>query len=148
MHDRRGAEADWPGPYYLLPVACAALWLAAVSMMPRAVCQNASTPPGGALRIDKADMPTAINQLPDKNEQMRSHDRAAMRKNFDAANTLRIQQIAGETEKLLRLAQDLKAQMEKTEEKPLPAILLREAEIIELLAHDVQEKMAKTVGGG
>jgi hypothetical protein len=115
---------------------------------PFAICQSASTPPGGALRIDKADMPTAINQPPDKNAQLQSRDQDAVRKNFDAANALRIRQIADETEKLLILAKDLKAQMEKMGDKPLPSILQREAEIIELLAHDVQAKMTKTVGAG
>ena len=33
-------------------------------------------------------------------------------------------------------------------DKPLPNRLVREAQVIELLAHDVQTKMTLSVGGG
>jgi len=70
------------------------------------------------------------------------------RQNFDAANALREKQINDETAKLLILAKDLKSQMDKLGDRPLPDRLLREAEVIELLAHDVQTKMTLTVSGG
>ncbi len=68
--------------------------------------------------------------------------------NFDAANALREKQIDDESTKLLILADDLKRQMDKLGNRPVSGRLLREAEVIELLAHDVQTKMTMTVGGG
>jgi hypothetical protein len=68
--------------------------------------------------------------------------------NFDAANALRTKQIIDDTTKLLILSRDLKAKTDKIGNEPLPKILVREAEVIELLAHDVQRKMKLTVGGG
>ena len=66
----------------------------------------------------------------------------------EALNALRQRQIAEETVKLLILARDLKSQMDKLGEQPMPALLLREAEVIEILARDVQAKMTLTVGPG
>lgn len=67
---------------------------------------------------------------------------------FDAANALRQRQIDDESTKLLILANDLKQQMDKLGDRPVSGRLLREAKLIELLAHDVQSKMIVTVGGG
>jgi hypothetical protein len=113
----------------------------------RATAQGSVTP-GGALRTDKVDMPTAINQPPDANAQLIARQHRKGLRNFDVANALRQRQIAEETVKLLILARDLKSQMDKVGEQPLPALLLREAEVIEILARDVQAKMTLTVGPG
>jgi hypothetical protein len=88
------------------------------------------------------------NRPPDKNEQMKMNQAQQKKENFDAANALREKQIDDETVKLLILAKDLKLQMDKLGDNPLPNKLVREAEVIELLAHDVQTKMTLTVKGG
>jgi hypothetical protein len=43
---------------------------------------------------------------------------------------------------------DVKAQMDKIGDRPLPPTLIRETEVIEILADDVHAKMTLTVGGG
>lgn len=103
---------------------------------------------GGALRMDKADLPTAVNQPPDINARLRMRVRQARRPNFDAANRLRIRQISDETTRLLILAKDLQAQIQKLGERPLTVLLIRETEVIEILAHDVQFRMLLSVGAG
>ena len=87
------------------------------------------------------------NRLPDINDQMVMKQQLAKKQNFDAANALRTQQIADEATKLLILAKDMKSQMDKLGDQPLPDKVIREAEVIEILAHDVQAKMTLTVGG-
>ena len=77
---------------------------------------------------------------------MRSRRNRIARQNFDAANALRQRQIVDETMKLLLLARDLKSQMDKVGGQPMPAALLREAEVIEILARDVQQRMVLVVG--
>jgi hypothetical protein len=86
--------------------------------------------------------------MPDANDKMLMNQAHQRSENFDAANALRERQINDESLKLLILARDLKAQMDKLGDKPVPNRLLREAEVIELLAHDVQTKMTLTVKGG
>ncbi len=100
-------------------------------------------PPGP----DSIILPEA-NRPPDANARMRMDEKRAKQKNFDAANALRTRQIDDDAAKLLILARDLKAQMDKVGNNPLPDRILREAEVIELLARDVQNRMTLTVGGG
>jgi hypothetical protein len=88
------------------------------------------------------------NHLPDANDKMLMNQAHQKKQNFDVANALREKQINDESVKLLILAKDLKAQMDKLGDNPVPNKLLREAEVIELLAHDVQTKMTLTVSGG
>lgn len=107
----------------------------------------------GQNSISAPPRPTSIllpeaNHLPDANDKMLMNQVHQKRQNFDAANALREKQINDETAKLLILAKDLKSQMDKLGDRPLPDRLLREAEVIELLAHDVQTKMTLTVSGG
>jgi hypothetical protein len=109
---------------------------------------QSSITPGGALRTDKVDLPTPINQPPDAIAQMKSREHRAGQQKFDIFNALRQRQIADETLKLLILARDLKSQMDNMGAQPMPARLLREAEVIEILARDVQAKMTLTVGAG
>ena len=83
----------------------------------------------------------------DANDIMRMHQNKLTKQNFDAVNALRDKQIHDESTKLLILARDLKAQMDLLGDAPPSPRLLREAQVIELLAHDVQTKMTLTVGG-
>ena len=87
-----------------------------------------------------------VNRLPDANDQMKMSEQRAKKKNFDAANAVRAQQINDDATKLLILARDLNSEIDKLGDKPLPDRLLREAEVIELLAHDVQRRMTLMVG--
>jgi hypothetical protein len=96
----------------------------------------------------KAEVDKTNNQPPDPNALLRSRNRQTGLQKFDAANALRQSQIVEETVKLLILARDLKSQMDKVGDQPLPAMLLREAEVIEILARDVQAKMTLTIGPG
>lgn len=107
--------------------------------------QNPTTP-GGALRMDKVNLPTPNNQLPDPNAQMHMHDQQTRQQNFAAANAERKKQIAEDTVKLLKLAIDLKAEVDKTTKDTLSLNVIRKADEIEKLAHNVKEKMKLTVG--
>ncbi len=87
------------------------------------------------------------NRPPDANAQMRMGQQRRRADNFDAANALRQRQINDETTKLLILASDLKMQMDKLGDRPISDRLMREAEVIESLAQDVQKKMTLTIKG-
>ena len=121
--------------------ACLALLVALGGM-----AQNSATPPCGALRIDKVDDPTPINQAPDANPQMKMHDQEAKELTYAQANAERRKQIAEDSAKLLKLANDLKAEVDKTTKDTLSLNVIRKADEIEHLAHSVKEKMRLTVG--
>ncbi len=77
-----------------------------------------------------------LNDLTEKN---------AKKKKFDVANAERKRIIDDEANKLLILATDLKAKADNLGSGPLTPAMVREAEVIEILANDVKEKMKLTV---
>jgi hypothetical protein len=88
-----------------------------------------------------------VNRPPDANEQMAMHEQNAKKANFDAANLERKRQIADDSAKLLKLASDLKSEVDKTSKDTLSLGVIRKADEIEKLAHNVKEKMKLTMGG-
>ena len=133
--------------------SCSMLWTTAGCMVlmcvaflgtPGALAQQEIPPEG--LRTDKIDVPTPINQPPDANVLMKARERQLKLRNFDKVNAVRMQQITDEAGKLLILARDLNSQMDKIGEQSLPPALIREIEVIQILAHDVQSKMTLTIG--
>jgi hypothetical protein len=88
------------------------------------------------------------NRLPDANDQMEMHEQQAKKQDFATANAERKKQIADDSAKLLKLATDLKSEVDKTAKDTLSLNVIRKAEEIERLAHSVKEKMKLTVGQG
>lgn len=86
------------------------------------------------------------NRPPDANAQMEMRQKTAKKQDFDTVNAMRIKQINDDATKLLILTRDLNEKMSKLGKEPMPPNLVREAEVIEILAHDVQTKMTLTVG--
>jgi hypothetical protein len=84
--------------------------------------------------------------LPDVNKQMQMHEQQAKKQNFEAVNTQRKKIIADESALLLKLATDLKTEVDKTNKDELSLNVIRKADMVEKLAHDMKEKMKLTVG--
>jgi hypothetical protein len=61
-------------------------------------------------------------------------------------NRVRQQQLADDTAKLLALATELKAEMDKTSKDTLNMSYVRKAEQIEKLAHQLRDKMKASLG--
>jgi hypothetical protein len=76
---------------------------------------------------------------------MKMHEDNSKQQNFEAANALRKKQIADESALLLKLATDLKSEVDKTNKDTLSISVVRKAEAIEKLAHDVKLKMKQSV---
>lgn len=85
------------------------------------------------------------NRTLDPHELKELEQRNAKRRNLDAANAERKRVIDDETNKLLILARDLKAKTDNIGNGMLTPTMVREAEVIEILANDVKEKMKLTV---
>jgi hypothetical protein len=88
------------------------------------------------------------NRLPDANDQMEMHEQQAKKQDFATANAERKRQIADDSAKLVKLATDLKTEVDKTTKDTLSVNVIRKAEEIERLARSVKEKMKLTVGQG
>jgi len=96
---------------------------------------------------DKSIHDPALTTPPDANAQMEMREQQTQKQDFAAANEERKKQISEDTAKLLKLAADLKAEVDKTNKDTLSLNVIRKADEIERLAHNVKEKMKLTVGG-
>jgi hypothetical protein len=92
------------------------------------------------------NLPEFLNRLPDANDQARMRQQQSVEQNFEAANAYRKKQIAEDSAKLLKLAAELKTEVDKTNKDTLSLSVIRKADAIEKLARDVKEKMKLTVG--
>jgi hypothetical protein len=91
-------------------------------------------------------LPPELNRVPDSNQANEINGQQADKQSFEAANAERKKQINSESAKLLKLATELKAEVDKTDKDTLSVGVIRKAEEIEKLAHSVKEKMQLTVG--
>lgn len=149
MHHLRNRKVDglrFAGQGFLFRILCACLATAGAFLC--SIPLRAQTNPLPAPHPRPSLLSPEANNPPDANDQMMMRQREKKEQNFDALNALRQQQIVSDAAKLLILTNDLKAKMQKLGNKPFPPIMVREAEVIEVLAHDVQTKMSLTVGGG
>ncbi|MGA2218979.1 MAG: hypothetical protein ABSG51_12875 [Terracidiphilus sp.] len=92
--------------------------------------------------------PPSVTRIPDANAQSDINGQNAKDKSFEEANAERKKQIASDSAKLLKLATDLKTEVDKTNKDTLSLNVIRKADEIEKLAHDVKEKMKLSVGPG
>ena len=98
-------------------------------------------------RTPKPILLPEASRPPDKNDVMVMNQQNLKNQSFEAANAERKRQMDDESTKLLLLAKDLKAQTDKLGDSPLTRRAVREAEVIEILARDLKDKMKLTVGG-
>ena len=128
------------------------LWsgLAASAVLATFVATYAQAPSSqnpGTPTYNKPILSPEANRLPDKNEQMTMHEQQGKKANFEAANLERKRQIADDSTRLLKLASDLKSEVDKTSKDTLSLGVIRKADEIEKLAHTVKEKMKLTMNG-
>jgi hypothetical protein len=92
-------------------------------------------------------LPPSITRAPDANQQNDINQQKTQQQNFEAINAERKKQIGDDSARLLKLAVDLKTEVDKTTKDTLSISVIRKADAIEKLAHDVKEKMKLSVGG-
>lgn len=95
---------------------------------------------------DKSIHDPSVTALPDANAQMQMRQQQAKNQSYEAANIERKKQIAEDSALLLKLATDLKTEVDKTDKDTLSVGVIRKADAIERLAHNVKEKMKLTIG--
>ncbi len=146
-----GMKTFSPEAHGCLPPICLRAWglaaaLAVILAPHRVAGQTIPEPITAPPRPTTILLPEA-NRIPDANAQMEMRERNAKQQDFAAANLERKKQIADDTGKLLKLAGDLKAEVDKANKDTLSLSVIRKADEIERLAKIVKEKMKLSVGG-
>ncbi len=100
----------------------------------------------GGFQNSYPHLPPELNRVPDNNQIDDINAHQAKNQSFEAANAERKKQIGDESAKLLKLAKDLKSEVDKTSKDTLSLGVIRKADEIEKLADDIKEKMKLTVG--
>jgi len=90
---------------------------------------------------------SVIHQPDTSNEERKTGGAPARQPDVDAASAERKAQLSDESARLLTLAVALKAEVDKTNKDMLSLNVIRKAEEIEKLAHDVKAKMKLSAGG-
>jgi hypothetical protein len=136
----RGAGQATRRHWARILVSCAVVAAFAGVVGPGQSGQNPGMPKGTTISNNGAF------PLPDANKQMELHQQQAKKQDFEMVNAERKKIIADESALLLKLATDLKTEVDKTNKDTLSINVIRKADTIEKLAHDVKEKMKLTVG--
>ena len=97
--------------------------------------------PSAAAHHDTPWIPQDAIRLPDKNAQIEMQEQKSKNQSYQIANAARKKQIADDAARLLQLATELKAEVDKTNQETLSLNVIRKADTIEKLAHGVKEKM-------
>ena len=117
----------------------------AFAPMPVATQSTLQTTPHSQ-RADRTVFCSPRPMSPDANDQMEMREQQVKKQDFSAANIERKKQISDDSAKLLKLAADLKSEVDKTTKDTLSINVIRKADEIEKLAHSVKEKMKLTIG--
>jgi hypothetical protein len=131
----------WARLVLILPLFAVATVLATAQNNAQWPLANSTPRPTGIL------LPAA-NRLPDANQVMEMREKKAKDQNFAAANALRKKQMADDTDRMIKLIADLKTEIDKASKDELSLTVIRKADEIERLAHNIKEKMKLTAGPG
>jgi hypothetical protein len=103
---------------------------------------TASAQSGGTYRlmqgVGPGQQPAPRDQEPGSDDELRTKMEKGMAKK---ANQERQAQLRRDTEQLLKLATDLKEEVDKSNENVLSLEVIKKAEEIERLAHSIRDKM-------
>jgi hypothetical protein len=103
---------------------------------------------GEELQAGEPSNPQVATHVPEANSQSEIKGNDSKNKDPEAASAERKRLIADDSEQLLKLATDLKSEVDKTDKDTLSISVIRKAGAIEKLAHDVKEKMKPSAGPG
>ncbi len=124
-------------------------WLRTIALVVGMCAIVGAAQPGQQTPVMDPNKPYLLpqtNRVPDANAQMEMREQQTKDKTFEAINLERKKQIAADSARLLKLATDLKAEVDKTNKDTLSVSVIRKADEIEKLAHAVREKMKASVG--
>jgi hypothetical protein len=86
-------------------------------------------------------VPNAVNRVPDANDRDKMQQQQSDADRIEAANAERKKQITTDSEKLIKMATDLKDELDKTDKDTLPVSTIHKIDAIEKLARDMKDKL-------
>jgi hypothetical protein len=100
-------------------------------------------PVGGRALIQQNGtyVPSAVNRVPDANDRDKMQQQQVDESRIEAANAQRKKEVSADSEKLLKMAADLKDELDKTSKDTLSVSTIHKIDAIEKLAHDMKNKM-------
>ena len=130
---QRARKTFWAGVcvFVTVMVATAGAFRLSSQTAPQEPSQDSSKP---------SALPDA-NRAPDTKAVATVHQPQVASKTVGGAGVQRRQEISDDSAKLLKMASDLKAEVDKTNKDTLSLGVIRKAEEIEKLAHSVRDKM-------
>jgi hypothetical protein len=93
------------------------------------------------------NVPDFLNRLPDVNDQARMRQENQNQPNYESVNAIRRKEMNDDAAKLVKLANDLKDELSKTDRDTLSVSAVKKAEQIEKLAKGLKSKMTVTISG-
>lgn len=112
-----------------------AIWVGCVALMAMSWTAEAAGPQVPGKQDQAARVPVATQEQPVEKQQP-----------LDPKVQQQQKQLADDTAKLLELANELKADMDKTTKDTLSLAVVKKAEQVEKLAHKVREEMKASIG--
>jgi len=120
------------------PLQLRTLWIGVLAGA--AAIAIAPTAGGGLQQNASLNPPSEQSSAPGSNPANGANDPQTSTKSLDAANAERKKLVADESARLLKLATDLKAEVDKTTKYTLSLNVIRKADEIERMARDVRKK--------
>jgi hypothetical protein len=120
------------------PLQLRTLWIGVLAGA--AAIAIAPTAGGGLQQNASLNPPSEQSRAPSSNPVNGANDPQASTTSLDAANAERKKLVADESARLLKLATDLKAEVDKTTKYTLSLDVIRKADEIERMARDVRKK--------
>jgi hypothetical protein len=113
--------------------------IALIPVISRALLQQ-NTPPNTPRNV-----PEFLNRQPDFSDQVRMRQNQMNQQNFDAVNALRRKQVTDDSARLIKLADELKTEIDSNSKDTVSQNSLRKIEAIEKLARSIKQKMSVSV---
>jgi len=127
---------------------CATTCVIAGALIFAAVDRGQQAPTGQPVAAGGTDRPASVpqaNHSTAANQPIQTQDSTPKNLIGDAGGAARKKQFSDESARLLKLANELKVEVDKSDKDTLSIAVIKKADEIEKLAHSVREKMKLTV---
>jgi hypothetical protein len=86
-------------------------------------------------------VPNAVNRVPDANDRDKMQQQQSDEARIEAANAERKKQICADSDRLLKMAADLKDELDKTSKDTVSVDTIHKIDAIQKLAKDMKDKL-------
>jgi hypothetical protein len=95
----------------------------------------------GLMQQNGSYVPNAVNRVPDANDRDKMQQQQSDEARIEAANAERKKQICADSDRLLKMAADLKDELHKTSKDTVSVDTIHKIDAIQKLAKDMKDKL-------